>query len=169
MTVAVLASCLRPALWTWPSCLYLQALPDFFRGQWPEKSTIIRGDAAAAQAKLRLFVKSAQRQSGKRRRHHESSQAGPLCSNAAPCNPRKKTQVGLDLGLNPPKEEGGGDTGRSTGPVMAGGAGKRCGTFLAFAFALWRALHAPSFDGMNYTYSPSGCKKICSTKRDTTI
>jgi len=127
MTVAVLASCRRSALGTWPSCLFSAGSPWFFPGAMTGKPTIISGYGAIAQAKLPDFVKSLP--------------AGSMTSaelfTGAPWRPlqrAKKNPSLSDLGLNPPKEEGGGDTGRSTGPVIAVvRRAIRAGTSFAFA------------------------------------
>jgi len=55
MTVAVLASCQRPALWTWPSCLYLQALPESFSGGNDRKADDYTGRSLDRTSKVVAF------------------------------------------------------------------------------------------------------------------
>lgn len=109
-----------------PACICRLSL-NLFPGAMTGKPTIILGVGDFAQAKLWLFVKPYR---------HAGARSAALRTHrtAQPCKRRKKTQVSLDLGLNPPKEEGGGDTGRSTEPVMAGGAEGDQGIVASFRF-----------------------------------
>jgi hypothetical protein len=59
---------------------------------------------------------------------------------AGPPLQKTKKPKSVGLGFESTKGGGGGDTGRSTGPVLAGGATSDLGTLPTFAFALWRAL-----------------------------
>ncbi|SPA28864.1 hypothetical protein CBM2637_A70048 [Cupriavidus taiwanensis] len=95
-----------------------------------EKPSIILARVASAQAKTEVFVKI-DRQSPCFWVAQCTWSTNGLCSG------EKKPKL-LSLGLNPPKEEGGGDTWRSTEGTAGGAEGLAGG----FAFALWRAVCA---------------------------
>ncbi|ABF07295.1 hypothetical protein Rmet_0409 [Cupriavidus metallidurans CH34] len=55
------------------------------------------------------------------------------------------------------------------GAGLGGRCDERFGYVTDFRFRTLARSHAPSFDGLNYTYRHSRCKKICSAKCDTAI
>jgi len=95
--------------------------------------------AGTAQAKTDLFVKVAAMAGPSQGSlaHCQGSLAHFVMHGAPGSRGEKKPKL-LSLGLNPPKEEGGGDTGRSTEGLAGGAASLPWG----FAFALWRAVGA---------------------------
>jgi len=145
VTVAVLASCRSAGPLDLAFLLVFAGSPwIFFRGQWPESRRLYWANLWSHKQSCGFSSSRSPR---------PARPWGHFVTNGSwrPCKRRKKTQVGLDLGSNPPKEEGGGDTGRSTGPVMAGGAGSDSGTVTGLSLSHSGALCAPSFDGMDYT------------------
>ena len=165
MTVAVLASCQRPALWTWPSCLFLQALPDSFPGAMTGKPTIIRGVPTIAQAKLWLFVKPANARDRKATLQARTRAA----TEAPPLQWTKKNPSHIGLGFESTKGGGWRRHRAIDGTGHGGRCAERSGYVTNFRFRTLARSSAPSFDGLNYTYGPFGCKKICTTKFNTTI
>ena len=92
-----------------------------------------------------------------------------LHSKTDPLQSTKKNPSQFGLGFESTK--GGGW--RRHRAIDGAGHGGRCEQAMryvpGFRFRTLARSLAPSFDGMNYTYGPQGCKKICSTKCDTTI
>ena len=162
MTVAVLASCQRPALWTWPSCLYLQALPDSFSGGNDRKADDYTGRSSDRTSKVVAF-RQADEDAG-RRSAPSAARGHPLPLQSAKKNPSR-----IGLGFESTKGGGWRRHRAIDGAGQGGLCGERFGYVTGFRFRTLARSSAPSFDGLNYTYGLFSCKKICTAKFNTTI